>query len=374
MSVPAPTFDYTPGLPWVPTDRWDEVVEEALDADRSVADALANERVRALREDTGYRTRLRSAFDDAGLNLLSVTLSSRSTGLSYAESIRRDLYRWQAMFDAVDWLQKVTGPERAREIVASGDVGVVLNTQNLGAAIEGDLSEIDALYDAGLRVAQLTYNRQNLVGTGCIDRSGGGLSTFGASVVERLNDLGIVVDCSHCNRPTTLDAVDVSRAPVAATHVACAGLADHPRAKSDAELDALAPGGYVGIVAVPGFAAPDRPDAPLDVFYDHLEYAADRVGVEHVGIGSDFANVDAAIPDAVADELVALALDDSGEYMWDEDHRATELGTGWGPLETFTDWPVLADGMRRRFSPEPAQGILGENFVEFWERVTARRE
>lgn len=373
MAEAAPIFDYTPGLPWVPTDNWDAVIANAESTGASAADALADEQVRALREDPTYRTRLRAAFEDAGLNLLSITLGSRSPELTYAEGVRRDIARWQAMFDAVDWLRKVPTPQTARSILEDDAVGVLLNTQNLGLVLEGELRELDALYDAGVRVAQLTYNRQNLIGTGCLDRSNGGLSTFGADVVARMNDLGMIVDCAHCNQATTLDTIDVSRAPVAATHVGCRALSAHVRTKTDEELAALATtDGYLGILAVPGFLAPDRPDASLETFFEHVAYAVSTVGDSNVGIGTDFANVDTSIPDAVAQELTNLALADQGEYMWDEEHRATELGTGWDELQTFSDWSVLADGIRTRF-PDAASGILGENFLAFWDRVWRAR-
>jgi membrane dipeptidase len=84
---------------------------------------------------------------------------------------------------------------------------------------------------------QLTYNQRNLVGDGCTERTNAGLSDYGIEVVERMNELGIVVDLSHCGRATTDDGIQFSRAGASINHSMCEALhRNHPRAKTDAQI------------------------------------------------------------------------------------------------------------------------------------------
>jgi membrane dipeptidase len=148
------------------------------------------------------------------------------------------------------------------------------------------LEPIGTFRDLGVRIVQLTYNNRNLVGDGCLEPSNGGLSRYGHSVVERLNELGILVDLSHCSQNTTAEAIQISSRPVAVTHSGCNAVARHPRGKDDAELRALAErGGVMGIYLMP-FLTPGRPATAADVL-DHLEHAIQVCGEDHVGIGSD---------------------------------------------------------------------------------------
>jgi len=361
-----PTFDYHAGTPWVLNDEMETVLAAAIEREPvgRASDLVADEEVRQLRSSEAYRERVRAAYDDAGVNLSSVTLLSSDRSLSYAEQVQADLARWTAKFDAVDWLTKVTSPAQARRVAADDGVGIVLNTQNLGKAIEGDVDEVERLYNQGVRIMQLTYNRQNEVGTGCTDRSDGGLSNHGLEVVDRMNDLGAVVDLSHCGRETTIDALEHSDAPVAVTHSCCQAVYDHDRGKSDAELEALRDAdGYMGIVAVPFFLT-DESSPSFDVFFEHLEHAVEVLGPERVGVGSDFSSIDRGYPTALKEGTMELLK----EVGFREEH-GVELGAGFGAMERYQDWPVVREGLEERYDEATVRKILGENFLRFWERV-----
>lgn len=366
-----PTFDFFPrGTPLLVTDRIDRRMREALESGASAGEAydwMETEQVRQLREEPSFRDSLRVAFDAAGVNLVSPTMMGFGRTGSYAEGVRDDLERWTGRFDAVPWLRKATNPPVAREIVADGGVGVVPNTQNLGAAIDGDVDRIDALYDAGVRVGQLTYNSQNLVGHGCTERVDAGLSHHGVAVVKRMNDVGMVVDLSHCGRETTLDAVAVSEAPVAYTHTFSGALAAHDRGKSDAELDAVREAdGYVGVLAVPFFLAPGEQDPPFSRFFDHLDYVVERVGVERVGIGTDWGSWTPELPEALHEGF----METFQELGFREEHGVS-IGEGYGPMQRYEDWPAIVEGLEERgYDEAERRGLIGENFLDFWERAT----
>jgi membrane dipeptidase len=350
------TFDYTAGTPWIVDDAVREAIDEADAAGESVREAVRRASVRAFRDDPDYRERFRAAYAAAGVDVASVTVSAGPTGA---------VGDWSARFDAADWLAKVTDPADARALGES-EVGIVLNTQNLGAAM-ADLDDVEALFNAGVRVFQPTYNPANELGSGCYARTDCALSELGVAAVERVQSLGGVVDLSHCGRATTLDAVDVTDRPVAFTHVGCAAVGDHPRGKSDAELEALAADdGYVGIVGVPWFLAPDAESYDLDVFVDHLDHAIDVVGPDRVGVGTDFTHVDASAPARYLADARAHAVDAGFPEGYGEGY-----GGGFGEFRRYQDWPVLRERLEARYDDGVVRGVLGENFLSFWERATA---
>ncbi|MEA5388032.1 membrane dipeptidase [Haloarculaceae archaeon H-GB11] len=260
----------------------------------------------------------------------------------------------------------MTSPDDARRVAADGDVGIVLNTQNLGGAIDGSLDRIDVLYNEGVRIFQLTYNYQNSLATGCNDTSDGGLSKFGRAAVDRVNELGGIVDLSHCGKRTTLDAIEYSEEPVAVTHATCQSVMDHYRGKSDEEIQALAEAdGYMGIVTLPWFIAPGVDDPTLEIFLDHLEHAASIIGPENLGLGTDFYPADSRFPKPLLeyykDHIVELGFDR-------EKVEQRTIAAGIGEFETYEDWPVVRAKLAERFSDAEVAGILGENFLRFWER------
>ena len=117
-----------------------------------------------------------------------------------------------------------------------------------------DLSAFDKAYAKGLRSYMLTYNRMDNVGVGCTERVDAGLSTFGVEVVKHCNDIGMIVDVSHCGHLTTLDACRHSKKPVNANHTSSRSLSSHARGKSNEALRAIAEtGGVIGVVALPIF-------------------------------------------------------------------------------------------------------------------------
>jgi membrane dipeptidase len=192
---------------------------------------------------------------------------------------------------------------RALEVeaaVAQGALALLLGVEN-GHALGRNLSRLAAFRALGACYLTLTHDGHNDLGDaarpkpalGDAEAEHGGLSAFGREVVAELNRLGMLVDVSHAAKATMLDAVRLSRAPVVATHTACRALVDHPRNLDDEQLDALREtGGLAQITAVSAFlrSAPDgRPSAAdLGDIADHVDHAVRRIGVDHVGLSSDF--------------------------------------------------------------------------------------
>ena len=148
-----------------------------------------------------------------------------------------------------------------------------------------------------MRVIQPTYNPRNQLGDGCTVAENHGLTSLGRDAVARMNDLGILLDLSHCGQATTAETIRVSRLPVAITHAGCAAVNPHPRNKRDEELRALAErGGVIGVYWMPYLRASGQPTA-ADLLC-HMEHAIDVCGEDHVGIGSDLPLAPLVLTDA----------------------------------------------------------------------------
>lgn len=217
-----------------------------------------------------------------------ITAACRQLSVSSTDSLLRSIVNVQAEFDHKPWLVKARTASEVEHAHASGKrAGIVTSQESAGYG--KDLGLLELAYDFGLRVQQLTYNNHNLIGGGCMEPNDAGLSKFGMQFVAKCNELGVIVDTSHCGRQTTLDACTHSSQPAVATHTGAAAVFKHERCKSDDELRALAgTGGVIGIFAMPWFVAPDPAETTLDHVLDHIDYVVNLVGADHVGIGTDW--------------------------------------------------------------------------------------
>jgi membrane dipeptidase len=184
-----------------------------------------------------------------------------------------------------DLLLKVRSVADIDDAVISARLGVIYNFQDT-TALETDLARIGMFRGLGLRVMQLTYNRRNLVGDGCLEPANGGLSTFGRDAIHEMNAKRVLIDLSHAGQRTMADAIAESATPVAITHTGCRALVDLPRNTADAELKALADrGGVAGIFLMPFLRAAGQPQK--EDLVRHLNHAVKVAGEDHVSVGSD---------------------------------------------------------------------------------------
>lgn len=174
-------------------------------------------------------------------------------------------------------------------------IGVILGWQD-AAGFDDHLYNIQLYHELGVRFVQITYNTANGIGTGCYDTLDAGLTDFGCEVVQEMNRVGIAVDLSHCSEKSATDAIRVATRPVCYTHIAPLGLYDTERNKSDNALRRMADhGGFVGVALHP-FMLRKGNDSELDDYIDAIEYVANLVGEDLVGIGTDyFEGVDPAM-------------------------------------------------------------------------------
>jgi membrane dipeptidase len=324
-------------------------------------------------ENVGRDAELRRGYLDwwrrAGVTMGSTSLLFSGPPSRALEHVLAAIDRSERLLASLpDAFARALGPDDVLAAHAAGRHAILFNLQNADP-IGDDLARVDTLHGLGVRAVQVAYNLRNLFGDGCLERRDGGLSRFGAALVERLNARGIVVDTSHCSDQTTLDAVELSSRPVAITHASARALVEgHPRAKPDHVIRRVAEtGGYVGVVVMPAILTSSGRGATLDHVVDHLLHVVDVAGADAVGIGTDWGK-----PYYRAMEWRYAGVAESlrpGEFDW----------VGWLPehhfdpneacagMETWDLWPNLTARMLARGLPESTViGILGRNFLRFW--------
>lgn len=233
-----------------------------------------------------------------------------------------------------------------------GKVAVIMGLQNADHFLRP--ADVKTFYDLGQRCAQLTYNSQNRIGSGSTDRVDGGVSDFGAEIIKAMNDVGMLVDVSHCGDRTTLDAIAISTKPISITHSNCRALVDHPRVKTDEAIRAMAAkGGVMGITGVRNFISKTDPTM-IRHYADHIDHVAKLVGIEHVGIGtdSDLYGYDDTPPEL--NKMLRGAYKDSYAFREKIDVDGFDH-----PLKMY----ALADELiRRGYSDTNIKAVLGGNF------------
>ena len=244
----------------------------------------------------------------------------------------------------------------------TGREGIIFGPQNT-EMLGKDLDNLGTFYDLGVRVLQLTYQYQNYVGAGCGETHDAGLTTFGRRFVKEMNALKIVVDVSHGGRQTALDAMEVSSTPVIISHAHPGSVSPHVRAKDDESLKVLAQqGGVMGLTALSAYLYdPEKPRERPDLnrFVVQVQYLADLIGVDHIGIAWDFEETNT--PEHYAAAKLAHPELDSG-WSW-EDKRV------WDLTEVHQTPNATRALVAGGFSDEEITKILGGNFLRVFQQV-----
>ncbi len=233
--------------------------------------------------------------------------------------------------------------------------------------IDDELRWLDAWYQLGVRMMHLTYNRRNVIGTGCAERNDGGLSELGYDFVRALNRVGIIVDVAHSSDNTAIDVATVTERPVVASHTGCKGVFEHIRNKGDKALKDIAhTDGLVGIVTLPRFLGPD---GTIQALLDHIDYASQLVGVDHVAIGSDN-----CYSQSFPSDIKQSPDSKFSSRWWGAWHRAVEHKAVKESQEhhtgslAWTNWPLFTVGLvMRGYSDNDIQKILGGNLLRVME-------
>jgi membrane dipeptidase len=230
-----------------------------------------------------------------------------------------------------------------------------------------NLDNLQFFYDLGLRVLQLTHNERNAVGDSFREKSNAGLSRLGEKVVAAMNELGMIIDLSHCGDNTTMEAIQLSNKPCAITHAGCRALYPTLRNKSDAQIRTIAEkGGIFGIYNMSLWLT-ERDTTSLDDVLNHIDHAVKLAGVDHVTFGSDGPILENATP--ADDELKGHQEYTRRNWGLPGAERipahihVRELNS---PQRLWR----LAEGLTRRgYKDDAIEKIIGGNFVRFFREV-----
>ncbi len=317
----------------------------------------------------GMAFRFGGFSDDLGLSGIDAIVATVDDFVSGFEPTLDRMTELRAVIDEHPRLRLVLEIADIEGARRDGVIGIVLAFQNANP-IEDRLSNLSRFYALGLRSMQLTYNRTNLVGSGCLSDVDEGLTPFGRDVIRAMNDLGILVDLSHCGTVTAMQAIAVSSKPPAFTHAGARAVTPNPRNRTDDEIRAIADaGGLIGLSAYGPFCwDPDTGARPtLGSLMRHVDHVAGLVGDQHIGFGGDW-------PVGLTHQVHAEAMQDlardAAAVIGDYNARVGESAQ----LRYPSDMPSLAHaGALRSALAEAGYGtasvrrMLGGNFLRVFE-------
>jgi membrane dipeptidase len=358
----------------------------AVDGDalaKVVGAGVSDEELQDLREDMGMTRSAVHAAERAEFELAwqaaGVTCIFQNAGEEGNDPLRllKRLGHFTYLTDHLrDFLFKAVNPddiERAKRdgrrcLYFSGN-GVPLAGDFVTASAE--LRHIRLFFQLGIRMMHVTYNRRNLLGDGCAEPANGGLSDLGRAAIAEMNRVGVIVDVAHSGWRTSLEAAQVSKQPIVASHTACDAVNHHIRAKPTEVIKAIVDGGgMIGICCIPHFLGGD---GGIPTMLNHIDYVAKRFGARHVGIGTDIAYSSMNV--AAENRKIPSRGPRQTRYeaLWPEGTRG-----GSYPHEkslAWTNWPLFTVGLvQRGYREDDIRQILGQNMLRVSREVFANRD
>ncbi len=212
-------------------------------------------------------------------------------------------------------------PEDLYRLKREGKKAIMLGIEN-GYAIGKDLRNVERFRRRGVVYMTLCHNGNNdLCGSARYNEENLGVSEFGEQVIREMNRVGMVIDLSHGGERSFYEALEISRTPIVCSHSSCRALCDHPRNLTDEQLRAIAKrGGVVQVCLYGGFLHAGRPATICDAI-EHIHHMVNIMGIDHVGIGSDFDGDGGIIGCNDSSELINLTRFLLAERYGEEDIR-----------------------------------------------------
>ena len=252
-----------------------------------------------------------------------------------------------------------------RRAKAEGKVGFMMDIQNVNF-LGNQPDQLNIFYNLGLRRVQMTYNRQNFAGMGCMELQDGGLSIWGRELVERMNGLNMLVDTGHCKSQTVIDSAAASEKPIACSHAGMSSRVKNPRSVSDKAIKAVADkGGVFGLVSTPG-AINDTANCTVKDYVDTIDAAVNVAGIDHVGFGTDLIIAASmqeimSAPEWGLKAAEAVGVDSDAVWPWSDGHIGMENNSGY---------PNLTRGLiAKGYKDNEVAKIMGGNFLRLVEET-----
>ncbi|TCP27815.1 microsomal dipeptidase-like Zn-dependent dipeptidase [Scopulibacillus darangshiensis] len=270
--------------------------------------------------------------------------------------------KWQRFFNEHhESLMQVTSGYDLYKAKKEGKIGVILGTQNT-SPLEDELTLVEVFNNLGIKIMQLTYNNQNLIGSSCYEAFDNGLSRYGKLVVEEMNRVGMIVDLSHVGEKTSMDAIETSSRPVAITHANPNWFYSTKRNKSRELLQKLRDnGGVLGLCIYPHLM--NGAETTLDEFCDMAAATMEFMGGSQVALGTDLTF------NMSNDFLQWMRM---GRWTHQVDYGAGSAeNPGWpkwpGWFQDPSDFPAISEALLKRgLSEEDVSNFLGRNWERFF--------
>ena len=325
-----------------------------------VIDALGGSTIRRPQPSVDGKDRV-DQLRDAGVTVVSETITNPGDNFHGAVL---DIFDYYCLFEVTKGRTLVIQrPEDIRRAKDAGKLGIILGFQD-GGPFEKELAYVPILAKLGVRISGLAYNDSNAIGDGCFEPANRGLTAFGKKVVLEMNRTGITVDLSHVGERTSLDAAAVSGKPVVFSHSNAKSLTDHPRNLTDDQIRAAAQtGGVVGICPHSVFCERERGTRPdLEAMLNHIDYIANLVGIDHVGLGTDFFG-----GQTLGEEVFRFKFGRMAPGFWAGYTIATKFVVGFDTMQGYKN---VARGLDQRgYKATDIQKILGGNFLRVFEQT-----
>lgn len=240
------------------------------------------------RSHCAYEALSRSYWDCVFDNLMDGTCTIMSKGGWKWDEIIFDIGMRLCDLAHQDFIVKCERVEDIKRAHDEGKIALVLVIEG-AAPIENEVDRIDQLYGFGVRLMGITYSESNGLGSGLKEDNDGGLTYFGKKAVDRMNKVGMAIDCSHVGIQTTKDVIAYSKDPIFMSHVGAKSLWNSKRLAPDDVLKACAEkGGVIGIEAAPHTTITEKTTShSIESYMEHFEYVKDLVGIDHVAFGPD---------------------------------------------------------------------------------------
>ena len=267
-----------------------------------------------------------------------------------------NIARWNGWFrEHDDLIVKARTAADIRKAKEDGRTAIILGFQNT-SAFEDKLGAVQLFKDAGVGIAQLTYNTQNLAGSGCYESRDSGLSDWGRELVAEMNRVGMLIDLSHVGSRTSEETIRESSRPVAYTHCCPSALKPHSRNKSDGELRFIAEqGGMIGVTMFPAFLARGA-DSTVEDYVEAMEHVISVAGEDNVAFGTDFTQ-------GYGQDFFDWITNDKGDAR--SLIKFSPMPNPKG-VETIGQLPNLTAAMERAgWSQARIARIMGENWLRF---------
>jgi membrane dipeptidase len=328
-----------------------------------VIDALGGSTIRRPQAAVEGKDRV-DQLRDAGVTVVSETIAN--PGDDFHNAIL-DIFDYYCLFEVTKGRTLIIQrPDDIRRAKDADKLGIILGFQD-GGPFEKELAHIPLLARLGVRISGLSYNDANAIGDGCYEPANRGLTAFGKKVVLEMNRVGMTVDLSHVGERTSLDAAAVSGKPVVFSHSNAKALTHHPRNLTDDQMRAAAgTGGVVGVCPHSVFCERERGVRPdLEAMLDHIDYIANLIGIDHVGLGTDFFG-----GQTLGEEVFRFKFGRMAPGFWAGYTIATKFVVGFDTMHGYRN---VARGLHQRgYSPADIKKVLGGNFLRVFEQTWPR--